>query len=276
MKKLIPFIIFTFIFISGLRVNAENYDLLVIPTNIFTVCQNYFCFPEASDIIAKDTIFYLNGYKNIHAKSLNEIRAKLSKNSQLKTQTDAMLTHYKINDKIDFGAVNALSKEFDVKYVAIISTYAVTDKADIRRDLWDVMELSSAFKFTYPFDLKINAVLIDSSGNIVMWSNKYTKALSDSKSMFAVTNQAQAISQLEKINEYSKENVAKNISQNIHLRFFPREVRTFDLVKKEFKNNVAPFTPNALDKLSEPRLRRELEERERHFDYSRGDDLFSF
>ena len=75
--------------------------------------------------------------------------------------------------------------------------------------------------------------------------------------------------------EYSKENISKNISQNIHLRFFPREVRTFDLVKPEFKNNNT-YTPNALERLSEPRHQRELQEQERHFDYSYGDDLFSF
>lgn len=275
MRKLIPFIFFTILFISGLKTPAVEFDLLVLPTNLFSVCQNYFCFPEASEIVAQDTILYLNNYQHIHAKSLNDVRARLSQNPQLKTQTEAMLTHYKINDRIDFSAIKALSNEFGVKSVAIISSYSVSDKADIRRDLWDVMELSSAFKFTYPFDLKVNTVLIDSVNNLVMWSNKYSKNLSDSKGMFAVSNQAQAISQLEKIKEYSKENISKNISQNIHLRFFPRDVRTFDLVKQEFKNNSNTYTPNALEKLSEPRLRKELDERERHFDY-RTEDIFSF
>ena len=65
MKKLIPFIFFTILFISGLRAQAVDFKLLVIPTNLFSVCQNYFCFPEASEIIAQDTIFYLNNYQNI-------------------------------------------------------------------------------------------------------------------------------------------------------------------------------------------------------------------
>ena len=275
MRKVFLFIILTLMCLTGLRAQAAEFDLLVLPTNLLSVCENYFCFPEASEIISQDTISYLNSYKNIHAQDISYVREKLNKNPQLRAMTNSMLSAYKINEHVDFQTLKALSNEFGVKSVAIISSYAATDKADIRRDLWDILELSSAFKFTYPFELKVNAILTDTVNNTVMWSSKYSKGLSDSQGYFAVTNQAQAISQLEKIKEYSKENISKNISQNIHLRFFPREVRTFDLVKPEFKNNNT-YTPNALERLSEPRHQRELQEQERHFDYSYGDDLFSF
>lgn len=263
------------IFITTLNVNAAEFDILVLPADLFSVCDNYFCFPEVSEIVALDTISYLNNFKNIHARNLNEVRAQFYLNPELKKQTENMLLNYRNNDKVDFQTLKTISNEFGVKSIALISAYAVTDKAPLKRNLWDVLELSSAFKFTYPFQLKINAVLTDNVNNIIMWSGRFSKDVSNSNGYFSAINQTQAISQLEKIKEYSKNNTAQNISQNIHLRFFPKEVRTV-FAKPEYVDKNPQFTPNALEKLSEPRLRRELEDQERHFDYSFGDDIFSF
>ena len=52
MKKFgikIIFTIFLMLF-SVTRVNAIQFDVLVLPTDIFNVCDNYFCFPEPSEI----------------------------------------------------------------------------------------------------------------------------------------------------------------------------------------------------------------------------------
>ncbi len=259
-----------------LNANAIEFDVLVLPTGLFSVCDNYFCFPEASNIVAEDVISHLNGYKNIHAKSLKDVRTLLNQSPQLKSQTENMLISYETNDKIDFQTLKVLSNTFNVKSIALISSYTVNDRSGLKRNLWNILELSSAFRFTYPFELKINALLTDNVNGVVMWSNKYSKSLSNSNGYFSAINQAQAISQLEKIKDYSKNNVSQNISQNIHLRFFPKEVRTFSIVKEEYMGATPAYTPNALEKLSEPRLQRELESRERQIDYSSGDDIFSF
>ena len=71
-------------------------------------------------------------------------------------------------------------------------------------------------------------------------------------------NQAQAVSHLEKIKQYFKNNVSKNISQNVHLRFFPKEIRTFT-VKKNDDSNQPHFVPNALEQLSQPKLLKNFE-----------------
>jgi molybdopterin/thiamine biosynthesis adenylyltransferase len=63
MKKFGVKIIFTIIFtlFSISKVNAVQFDVLVLPTDIFNVCDNYFCFPEPSEIAAKYVIEDLKG-----------------------------------------------------------------------------------------------------------------------------------------------------------------------------------------------------------------------
>ena len=68
------------LFVGGItKTQAVQIDLLVLPTDIFSVCDNYFCFPEVSNIIAEDIIQNLKPYKNINIKTLYQIRQKMVK-----------------------------------------------------------------------------------------------------------------------------------------------------------------------------------------------------
>lgn len=263
MKKItlkLLFTIFTFL-VLPLQSQAVQFNVLVLPTDIFRVCDNYFCFPESSEIVAQDVIQNLNSYKNISAIDLAEVRAKFSQNSQLKSTAQSMLNNFEKTDKIDFQSLDQLSNAFGVKSVAIISSYATTDKSPNRRDLWEMLEISNAFKIAYPITLTTNAVLTDTVNNIVMWSSKYNKKVTNSDDYFIAKNQAQASSQLEKIKLYSKSNISQNISQNFHLRFFPKEVRTFTPSKSNAEQQEQKqFVPNALEHLINPNMIKELDD----------------
>lgn len=263
MKKItlkLLFTIFTFLFLP-LQSQAVQFNVLVLPTDIFRVCDNYFCFPEPSEIVAQDVIQNLNSYKNISAIDLAEVRAKFSQNSQLKSTAQSMLNNFEKTDKIDFQSLDQLSNAFGVKSVAIISSYATTDKSPNRRDLWEMLEISNAFKIAYPITLTTNVVLTDTVNNIVMWSSKYNKKVTNSDDYFIAKNQAQASSQLEKIKLYSKSNISQNISQNFHLRFFPKEVRTFTPSKSNAEQQEQKqFVPNALEHLINPNMIKELDD----------------
>lgn len=263
MKKIslkLLFTIFTFL-VLPLQSQAVQFNVLVLPTDIFRVCDNYFCFPEPSEIVAQDVIQNLNSYKNISAIDLAEVRAKFSQNSQLKSTAQSMLNNFEKTDKIDFQSLDQLSNAFGVKSVAIISSYATTDKSPNRRDLWEMLEISNAFKIAYPITLTTNVVLTDTVNNIVMWSSKYNKKVTNSDDYFIAKNQAQASSQLEKIKLYSKSNISQNISQNFHLRFFPKEVRTFTPSKSNAEQQEQKqFVPNALEHLINPNMIKELDD----------------
>lgn len=260
MKNFLSKFLFTIIvlLISISQVSAVEFNVLVLPTNIYSVCDNYFCFQEPSEIIAEDVIQNLNSYKSIHAAEIAEVRMKLLQNQELKTATENMLKQYEQTQKIDFQTLKQLSSAFGVKSIILIASYAVTDQSALKRDVWESLELASAFKITYPFNMKTTVVLTDTVNNVVMWSSKYNKVLSDSNGYFLAQNQAQAASQLEKIKQYSKNNIAQNISQNINLRFFPRDVRTFN-IKTNNEQNAGSFVPNALDELKKPQMTKELD-----------------
>lgn len=256
----IIFTIFLLFFTSGC-VNAVQFDVLVIPTDIFNVCDNYFCFPEPSEIAANYVIQDLDMYDTINTIPLSKVRANLNSKPELKQVTIDMLKTFEQTEKIDFQILKELSKEFNVKSVIILSSYAITDRSATRRDLWEVLEVSSAFKITYPFNLTTTAVLTDTVNSVVMWSNKYNKTVSDSNGYFLALNHAQATSHLEKIKQYYKNNVSKNISQNVHLRFFPKDVKTFTVKSNKDSTNEEPtFVPNALDHLIKPQMIKELDE----------------
>ena len=263
MKKLGLKIIFTIILalFSVTKVNAVQFDVLVLPTDMFNVCDNYFCFPEPSEIAANYVIQDLETYNTINTVPLSEVRTKLETNPALKQVTQDMLKNFEQTEKIDFQILSELSKEFGVKSAIIISSYAITDRSATKRDLWEVLEISSAFKITYPFNLTTTAVLTDNVNSVVMWSNKYNKTVSDSNGYFLALNHAQAASHLEKIKQYYRNNVSKNISQNVHLRFFPKDVKTFTIKNSQAEQTEEPtFVPNALEHLIKPQMIRELEE----------------
>ncbi len=269
MKKVIYKVLFTVFLLFGFvgRAEAVQFDLLVLPTEIFNVCDNYFCFPEPSEIAANYVIQDINSYKNMSAIPLAQVRSKLEANPQMKEETRNMLKTFEETEKIDFQTLQKISQEFGVKSVIVISCYAITDRSATRRGLWEVLEISSAFKITYPFNMTTTAVLTDNVNNVVMWSSKYNKTVSDSNGYFLALNQAQAASHLEKIKQYFRTNVSQNISQNVHLRFFPKDVRTFEIKNQDnqagqgaAEEDVKQFMPNALDKLSQPKILKDLEE----------------
>lgn len=262
MKNLAIKIIFTLlIFFSSLGcVRAVEFDVLVLPTDIFNVCDNYFCFPEPSEIAANYVIEELKALKSINTIDTASVRHKLESKPELKQITQDMLKNFEQTEKIDFQVLTELSREFNVKSIIIISSYAITDRSATRRDLWEVLEISSAFKITYPFNLTTTAVLTDTVNSVVMWSNKYNKTVSDSNGYFLALNHAQAASHLEKIKQYYRNNVSKNISQNVNLRFFPKDVRTFKVKNQEATQEEPTFVPNALDHLIKPQMIKELED----------------
>ncbi|MBQ8459106.1 hypothetical protein IJ541_03270 [bacterium] len=278
MKKICLKILFTIIFclFSCTDAKAVQFDLLVLPTDIFHVCENYFCFPEASEIAADYIIQDLNSYKRINAIELPQVRNQLSENTRLKNITENLLNQYKNSEKIDFQALSELAKEFNVKSVILVSSYTTTDKSQLKRQLWETLEVGTAFRISYPINLITSTVLTDNVNNVVMWSSKFSKNITNSEGYFYAGNQNQAISQLEKIKLYFKDFVAPNVSQNVYLRFFPKDVRTFAIKKNQSDDDTPKFVPNALEHLIKPQMIKELDEGSENTIESNDDFIFAF
>lgn len=218
MKILVKlFIIFCFLIAP-----AYAHDILVLPADLMQIKENYYSFDEPSEIIANDIIKEFNKTNGkLKSFDLYDIKAKFNNNTLLKNS----LAKYK-NNTIDYEAFKTIGKDFGCNYILLVNSSVMTNKNSLRRNLWEVLEVATAFDISYPFRLENSVVLLDSANELVIWSNNYSSKLGTNSNEFSAKNIAQANAEYEKIKLYSKTVIAPSVSQNIMLRFFPKSIRT--------------------------------------------------
>lgn len=217
MKILVKlFIIFCFLIAP-----AYAHDILVLPADLLQIKENYYSFDEPSEIIANDIIKEFNKTNGkLKSFDLYDIKAKFNNNTLLKNS----LAKYK-NNTIDYEAFKTIGKDFGCNYILLVNSSVMTNKNSLRRNLWEVLEVATAFDISYPFRLENSVVLLDSANELVIWSNNYSSKLGTNNNEFTAKNIAQADAEYEKIKLYSKTVIAPSVSQNIMLRFFPKSIR---------------------------------------------------
>ena len=223
--KILVKLLLLFILLAS-SVNATTFDVLVLPVDLLQTKENYYAFDEVSEIISNDIIYnFQHSGGKINSPDLYTVRTKLNQDAQAKQFAQKALSKYKNNNNIDYDAFKNLSNIFNCKSTLIVSASAVTNKNSLKRSVWEILEISTAFEITYPYRLEISLVLLDNVNNLVMWSNNYSYKLGANDNIFAAKNYAQANGEYEKIKLYSKTIVAPSAAQNIALRFFPKSIK---------------------------------------------------
>jgi len=217
MKILVKlFVIFCFLIAP-----AKAQDVLVLPSDLLQTKENYYSFDEPSEIVASDIIKEFNKSNGkIKSFDLYDIRAKFNTNTLLKNA----LNQYK-NNSIDYEAFKTIGKDFGCNYILLVNSSVLTNKNSLRRNLWEVLEVATAFDISYPFRLETSVVLLDSANELAVWSNNYSTKLGTNNNDFTAKNFARANAESEKIKLYSKTVIAPSAVQNITLRFFPKSIR---------------------------------------------------
>lgn len=213
-----------FLLFSG-QTFAKSFNVLVLPVDIISMKENYYAFEDVSEIISKDVISEFAKTTQIFSPDLYIVREKMFSNPNLKAMIATTLQKYKDSGTINYELMKKISKDFDCNSVLIISSYAMTSHNSMKRSLWDVLDFSSVYNVSYPYKLESSAVLLDTVNDMVMWSGAYSKKVGNNDDVFAAKNYTEANAYLENIKFYSKNIVAKDVSQNIILRFFPKSVR---------------------------------------------------
>ncbi len=223
--------------------SAEPFKVLVLPVDLFSVCDNYYCFPEVSEIIAEDVINNFNKRGKIISPNLYDVRKKFAEDPALKASAVNTLNRYKNKNSVDFTSTKAVAKAFDAKSVLLINSLVTQQNS--KRNVWEVMEVSSAFEAYNSYTMETNVVLTDNVNDVVMWSGKYKKILGDNETRFWAVTSSQAASQLEKMKFYSRDIISKDIAQNITLRFYPKVTKPV-VPKSVEKTEQTDFRPNPL------------------------------
>ena len=216
------------------RVNAEvTFNVVVLPVDLFKVCANYYCYPDVSSIIADDVIESFNKTGRINSPSLYYVRKTLNSNPTVKDTVNNVLTGFKNNKNLDFAALKTIGRTFNANSVLLISNDIPIEGAYARRNYWEMLVLSTNFGISYPYEMETKVVLVDTYNDLAMWSCVYKKKVSDQNNMFSAPNASDTYAKLEYLKMYSKDILAKSISQNIYLRFFPKVVDPQPLVKDD-------------------------------------------
>lgn len=255
MKNLFKMFLVIFGICLGLYANAAiTYNVVVLPVDLFKVCANYYCYPEVSNIIAEDIINAFNKTGRINSPSLYYVRKALNGNPTVKQYADTNFVRYKENRSLDYTALKGIANHFNAKSVLLISNDVPIEGAYAKRNYWEMLVLSTNFGISYPYEMETKAVLVDTVNDIIMWSCKYKKNISDSNNNFSAPNASDAYAKLEYLKMYSKDILAKSIAQNIYLRFFPKVVDPTPLIKDTkpegayFRYESAPSSrPKLLD-----------------------------
>ena len=234
MKNILKiFLVVLGLFISQ-RVNAEvTFNVVVLPVDLFKVCANYYCYPDVSNIIADDVIESFNKTGRINSPSLYYVRKTLNSNPTVTDTVNNVLTGFKNNKNLDFAALKTIGRTFNANSVLLISNDIPIEGAYARRNYWEMLVLSTNFGISYPYEMETKVVLVDTYNDLAMWSCVYKKKVSDQNNMFSAPNASDTYAKLEYLKMYSKDILAKSISQNIYLRFFPKVVDPQPLVKDD-------------------------------------------
>ena len=234
MKNILKiFLVVLGLFISQ-RVNAEvTFNVVVLPVDLFKVCANYYCYPDVSSIITDDVIESFNKTGRINSPSLYYVRKTLNSNPTVKDTVNNVLTGFKNNKNLDFAALKTIGRTFNANSVLLISNDIPIEGAYARRNYWEMLVLSTNFGISYPYEMETKVVLVDTYNDLAMWSCVYKKKVSDQNNMFSAPNASDTYAKLEYLKMYSKDILAKSISQNIYLRFFPKVVDPQPLVKDD-------------------------------------------
>jgi len=175
-------------------------------------------------MISNDLIQYFNTSQKVNSPSITEVRRRLAANPAYRSPLQSALMKYRSTSEIDFSTYKKIAALFDAKSVLIISNIVPVENAYLKRNVWEILELSTALDISYPYFMQTDAVLLDTVNDLVMWSGSYSKKISDANNNFSAPKASQSYSKYGFIHFYSKEILAKTIGENVILRFFPKTI----------------------------------------------------
>lgn len=224
MKNFVRLLVILVCLIVSPAVHAITYNVVVLPADILRVCENYYCYPEVSEIISTDLINYFNSYDKIKSPTVTDIRRTLAQNPNLKTSVKSSMDKFNSSGNVDFQAMKQLARMFSANSVLIVSTNVEVEKSSLKRGIWEILELSSSLNVSYPYTMDTDAVLLDTVNDLVMWRGGYSKNLNASDGTFTAQKASESYAKYAYLQSYSKDILSKMIAQNVILRFFPKSV----------------------------------------------------
>lgn len=245
MRKLFLFFSILFALFSP-KVFAAGFEVVVLPVSLVNSGENYYNFSNVDEIFANDVINIFNSSNKVHSPDLYTLNAKLNSNSTLKLSLNSALSQYKTSHKINYSTMKSLTNAMNARSVLIVSAISESFDGRVKKDVWESLNVSSAFDILQDDTLRIDVVLLDNVNDLVMWSGVYNLKLSDKSGRFQAESYSEAVEHLEKIKLFSKNLLARTVSQNVILRFYPKSITPVDVkpVGESIDSGLLKFNKN--------------------------------
>lgn len=198
---------------------AAQYNVLVLPTDLYSNAQFYMIYPKIAEMISMEIINYYEKNAKMNSVQLSQVRNYLDKpeNSRLKKDVQKMLLDYQGNYTINFNTVQKIASRFKTRHVLLVACNVDTQNYITRRVIWDVLNIPGATVLNPGYRIATNVNLIDANNQIVLWQNVYQKLISLRELRIIPQQLSQSPETLEKIKKYTIKFIAPQIVQETQL-----------------------------------------------------------
>ncbi len=218
-----------FFILLGLAANAKGQDVYVLPLFMNgETAANAYGFETASEIFAGDIIRnFLLGTK-VNSTKLSSVKALHSNDIVLSQIADK----YRKTGVIDFEKLISVSGKDMANKTLLVASF-VEDVNGNLLEPWDVMKFASVLNIDSSYFLTTKVMLVDNKDGVLLWQKSYEMPLTSANKPFTAVNYTKAVEQYEKLRSYSKNVVAKDVEQNLNLRFGHKTINYAKNIKNQ-------------------------------------------
>ena len=225
MRDLFKILVVGIVLLSAQFVNAEQYKVLVIPDNIVTENEalDAYIYNATSEFFANEVVNLLNQTDYIKAPTVSDERKLLKSNPACYIPARNLTTKFKTSYNVDFAQLKKVTAQSQAKYALLITSSIDSENYILRRTFWDFINVPGATVIDPAYKISTYAVLVDTSNNMVLWSNTFYKTISVVENRIITRGPSPQTEQLQKIRDYSRM-LCPEIAQNVQQKVLPPSV----------------------------------------------------
>lgn len=164
---------------------GEKQSIVVISDRLEQANQQYFIYPQVSEMVAAEVINELNKDAVITAPALSTVREKLRSQNLVRT-SNKLLDTYRYTYELNFSALKKIAKEFDVTNVLIVTGSLDTVSDFLKPTWWNFLNIPGENVVKTEYRLYTYIALVDLKTETITWQNTYHRQITAPE--FALAN----------------------------------------------------------------------------------------
>lgn len=164
---------------------GEKQSIIVISDRVEQANQQYFIYPQVSEMVAAEVINELNKDAVVTAPALSTVREKL-RSQKLLRSSSKLLDNYRYTYELNFSALKKIAKEFNVTNVLIVTGSLDTVSDFLKPTWWNFLNIPGENIVKTEYRLYTYIALVDLKTETITWQNTYHRQITAPE--FALAN----------------------------------------------------------------------------------------